>query len=180
MKKLSYKVALGGVIASIAIFIMFLTGFGPFLTYLCPMCAGALLVMIVIEVSRKWAFATYVAIALLCVFITPDKESAMLFIFLFGYYPILKSIIEKVKSRVTEWIIKMAVFNISVVSAYWLLMNVFGMGQLLDSLGDWGKYGVLIFLGLANLAFVMYDYALSSVVDSYIKWFRPKFLRKIR
>ena len=180
MKKLSYKVALGGVIASIAIFIMFLTGFGPFLTYLCPMCAGALLVMIVIEVSRKWAFATYVAIALLCVFITPDKESAMLFIFLFGYYPILKSILEKTKSRILEWIIKIAVFNVSVVSAYWLIINVFGMGQVLDSLGEWGKYGVLIFLGLANFAFVMYDYALSGIVDSYIKWFRPKFLRKIK
>ena len=180
MKKSSYKVALGGVIASLCTLIMFLTGFGPFLTYLCPMCAGALLVVIVIEISKKWALATYAAICILSIFITPDKEAALLFIFLFGYYPILKSLLEKVPSRVLEWICKLAVFNISVVSAYLLIIYVFGMNQFLDSLGNWGKYGLGFFMLFANVSFVLYDFSLSNLIEAYIKWFRPKFLRKFK
>ena len=180
MKKLSYKVALGGVIASVEVFIMFLTGFGPLFEYICPMFAGTLMIMIVIEVSKEWAFATYAAVAMLTIFITPDKEATMLFIFLFGYYPILKSIIEKIKSRFVEWVIKITVFNVAVICSYWILINVFGAGQVLDSLGDWGKYGLLVFLGLGNISFIMYDvFWLSSAVNLYVKWFRPKFLRKI-
>lgn len=180
MKKLSYKVALGGVLASISLFIMFLTGFGPFFTYLCPMCAGALLIVLVIEVSKKWALAAYAAVALLSIFTTPDKEAAMIFIFLFGYYPILKSVLEKIPNRALEWAAKVVVFNIAVISAYALIINVFGMTQFLDSFADWGKYGIGFFLLAANVCFVLYDFALSSIVDAYIKWFRPKFLRKFK
>ena len=180
MKKSSYKVALGGVIASIALFAMFMTGFAPFFTYVCPMFAGALMIMMVVEVSTKWAFATYAAIGILSIFTTPDKEAAMLFIFLLGYYPIVKSLIEKINNRVLEYVIKYAVFNVSVVSCYWIIINVFGMAKVFDSLGDWGKYGILIFLALANVVFLIYDKFISSMVDLYIRWFRPKFLKKIK
>ena len=179
MKKLSYKIALGGVIASIAVLSMFLTGFGPFLTYICPMFAGMLMIMIIIEVSQKWAFATYVAVSILSVFMTPDREAAMLFIFLFGHYPILKVSIEKIKSHFLEWILKIAVFNICVISCYWIILNIF-MPNVLDSLSEWGKYGALIFLGLANLTFILYDFFLGSAATLYCKWFRTKFLRKFK
>lgn len=179
MNKLSYKVSLGGIIAALALVTMFLTGFGPFLTYLCPAVAGGLLIMVVIEISAKWAFATYVAISILSLLMTPDREAAMLFIFLLGYYPIIKSKLEKIKNPVVEWITKMGIFNLSVISAYVIIIQVFGMGQLLESVGDWGKYGVLIFLGCANVVFVMYDIALSGIISTYITTFRPKFLRKI-
>jgi len=180
MKKLSYKVALGGIIAALALLVMFLTGLGPFLTYLCPMTAGILLVAVVIEISKKWAFATYCAIALLSAFITPDKEAAMLFIAFFGYYPILKSILEKMKFRVLEWVCKFAVFNVSVISAYWILMNVFGMGQILDALGEWGKYGILIFILAANAVFVLYDLTVSNIAITYINKLRPILIRKLK
>lgn len=180
MNKLSYKVALGGVVASLSILTLFLTGFGPFFTYLCPMIAGGLLIAVVIEVSRKWAAVAFAAISALAIFITPDKEAALLFIFLFGHYPILKSVLEKIPLRFLEWAAKMLVFNACAVSAYALLINVFGMSQFLESLGDWGEYGVLLFLAAGNVTFVLYDLSLSSIIDSYINWFRPKFLRKLK
>ena len=110
---------------------------------------------------------------------TPDREAAMLFIFLFGHYPILKVSIEKIKSHLLEWVVKIAVFNISVISCYWLILNIF-MPNVLDSLSDWGKYGILIFLGFANLTFILYDFFLSSAAALYCKWFRTKFLRKFK
>lgn len=177
MKKLSYKVALGGVLASIALLSMFLTGFGPFLTYICPMFAGMLMIIIVVEVSPAWAFATYIAISILSVFMTPDKEANLIFIFILGYYPILKVILERLKSKILEYLLKFLIFNVAVLSCYWLLINIF-MLNVLQDLSDWGKYGVLAFLGFANIVFLIYDFFLSSVANFYCKWFRKKVLRK--
>lgn len=180
MKKLSYKVSLGGIIAAIAIFAMFLTGFAPFFTYICPMAAGLLLIMISIEISPKWAVVTYAAISLLSAFITPDKEAAVIFVFFFGHYPITKLALEKIKSRVAEWLAKLAVFNVCVISGYWVIIKVFGMTAILEELGQYGQYALLIFLLCANVVFVMYDFAVSSFASAYVKWFRPNFLRKLK
>lgn len=180
MNTCSYKIALGGVLASLGVFFLFLTGLAPFFTYLCPMAAGILLIAIVIEVSRGWAFAVYAAIAILSLFTTPDKEAALLFVFFFGHYPIVKSFLEQIHPHFLQFPAKFAVFNISVVSCYWLLMNAFGMADILSSLGDWGQYGVLLFLACANVVFWLYDVTVTNVVKIYISAFRSKYLRKIK
>ncbi|MBR3920974.1 MAG: hypothetical protein IKJ47_03460, partial [Oscillospiraceae bacterium] len=120
MKKISYKVALGGVLAAVALLVMFTTGLAPFLTYVAPMFAGMLAIMMMVEVSYGWATLTYAAVAILCVLITPDREAAFLYIFFFGYYPIVKGLIEKVKTGVLRWLLKFAVFNVSTVTCYFL------------------------------------------------------------
>ena len=179
MKKTSFKVALGGIIASIALFVMFCTSLAPFLTYTAPMFAGTLMIIIVVEISCGWAFLTYAAISVLSLFITPDKEATMLFIFLLGYYPIMKALIEKLRNRLAEWGIKILLFNVTTVSCYWLIINLFNMQEVFDSLNDFGKYSIPIFILAANVVFVIYDLFLNTMAASYINWFRPKFLRKI-
>ncbi len=180
MKKTSYKVALGGVLASIALFILFTTGLAPFLTYVAPMFAGMLTIMVIVEVSYGWAFLMYAAVAVLSILITPDREAAFLFIFFFGYYPIVKGLIEKLKSHPIQWIIKILCFNISVISCYWVMINLFNMSEVFESINEFGKYSILIFLAAANFTFWIYDWFLASVAKAYTEWFRPKFLRKKR
>ena len=60
-----YKVALGGVISSLCIMSMFLTGVIPFLSLTLPMICGLLITIIVVEVNPSWAFMTYIAVSLL-------------------------------------------------------------------------------------------------------------------
>ena len=178
MKKTSYKVALGGVLSAVALFIMFTTGLAPFLTYVAPMFAGMLSIMMMVEVSYGWAFLTYAAVSVLCILVTPDREAAFLFIFFFGYYPIVKGLIEKMKLSVVRWIVKFAVFNVSTISCYFIIINFFGMEEVFDSLNELGKYSLLIFWAAANFTFVIYDLFLNSAAVVYTKWFRTKFLRK--
>jgi hypothetical protein len=178
MKKISYKVALGGVLAAVALLIMFTTGLAPFLTYVAPMFAGMLAIMMMVEVSYGWATLTYAAVAILCILVTPDREAAFLYIFFFGYYPIVKGLIEKIKNGVLRWILKFVVFNVSTVTCYFLIINLFGMKDVFDSLNSMGKYGLLIFWAAANFTFLIYDNFLNSVAIMYVTWFRTKFLRK--
>ena len=52
------------------------------------------------------------------------------------------------------------------------------MRELLDDLGDFGRYTALILLALGNVIFVIYDMALTRHYTLYIRWFRPRILRR--
>ncbi len=177
-RRKSYSTALGGIVAALAVVLMFFTGVFPFATYALPALAGLLMVIIVIDFDFKWAVSVYLVVSILSLLLTPDREAAVMFIAFFGYYPILKSVFEKLKFRVLEWILKFAVFNVAVVGAYYVIINFLGMPDIMSEINELGQYGLWIFLGLANVTFLIYDIAITKLVTLYIKWFKPKFLRK--
>ena len=53
--KQSSKTAFGGILTALSVVLMFLTGVIPFLTFALPALAGALLILIVMEIGSKWA-----------------------------------------------------------------------------------------------------------------------------
>lgn len=179
-KKVSFRVAFGGIVAALCLVLMFMTGLIPVLVYTLPAVAGVLLVSVVIEIDKKWALITYAAVGLLSLLITPDREAAILFIFFMGYYPIIKAIIEKIKSRILEWAIKIIIFNVAIISAYVIIINVFGIKDVMEQVPFFGKYSSLVLLALGNVVFVIYDIAVTRLISAYINWFRPKFINKIR
>ena len=83
MKNISYRVALGGIVSSFCLMAMFLTGVFPVLYLVLPMIAGILMLIVVTEVSIPWALLTYLAVGLLSLFVTYDKEAALVFILFF-------------------------------------------------------------------------------------------------
>ena len=93
MLKKSSQVALGGVVASLCILLMLMTGFFPFLTYAAPAAAGFLLIAVIVDCGYRWAMLVYLVVALLSIFVVPDKQAAMIFVFL-GYYPVLKDYLD--------------------------------------------------------------------------------------
>ncbi|NLN82557.1 MAG: hypothetical protein GX136_08450 [Clostridiales bacterium] len=165
------KVALGGVLAALSLTFMLLTFF-PFATYALPAIAGAVLIPFVVEVNAKSAWLVYAAVAILSLFISPDIEAKTLFISLFGYYPILKSLLERIRSRRLEWVLKLAVFNIAVVVSYLLLLFVIGIDA--DSFGIVGKYAVYAMLAVGNIVFVLYDITLTSLIALYMRTLHPR------
>ena len=89
----SAKTALAGIISALAVAIMFATTIIPFLTYALSAISGALLLLMVIEINRRWAFTSYVAVSILSILLLNDKEAALMYILFFGYYPIMKSVL---------------------------------------------------------------------------------------
>lgn len=174
MNSLCYKVALGGVISSLCILAMFLTGVAPFLYLTLPMIAGALLTVIVVEVNASWAFLTYVSVSLLSLFVTFDKEAAIIFILFFGHYPILKHKIEQIHAKFLKIIIKFAVFNICIVADYQITIHLLGISDFMDDFALLGQYGIYILWALSNIFFIFYDYVLTGIVDIYLKHLKPK------
>ncbi|MBR5514276.1 MAG: hypothetical protein IKV85_09900 [Ruminococcus sp.] len=178
MKDISYRVALGGIVSALCLLCMFLAGIIPVFYLILPMAAGVLLMIIAEEVSMGWAWLTYTAVCILSMLITADKESALVFVMLFGHYPMVRMYLEKMKFRPLRYILKAVIFNVCTLSFFFVTVFIFGIDQMLSDMNDFGKYGAAIFLALANVIFILYDFNLGAIYVLYIKRLLPKFRRK--
>lgn len=170
------KTTLGALTAAMSVIIMLLTVV-PVMTYCAPMVAGALLLMIVIEMDKKWAMGIFAAAGTLSMILAADKEAAVLYIMFFGYYPVIKAVLEsKIKIRAVEWLVKFAFFNVTMISAYLIIVKVLALPM--DDMNDLGKYAWLILLGAGNVMFPIYDMTLSRCVLLYNARIR-KIVRKV-
>ena len=107
--------ALGGICSAVCLLLMFSSSFLPMLDYTIPTFAGFMMVVMIVEVDKNWAIATYCAVSLLSIFVTPNYEATLLFILFMGYYPILKYYLDQKKNSLLVWAIKLAVFNVAIV-----------------------------------------------------------------
>lgn len=179
-KTRSYAIALSGILSAICIVLMFCTGFIPIGIYILPAVAGLVVWIIYREISRKWALLCYAAVALLALLLTPDIESKLLFTGFFGYYPVIRDLLTKVKPAVLSFLLRFICFNVPVVAIYALLLNVLGMGQLIEDFAGFGQFAVLAFWLIGNFTFVCYDVCLIQLSYVYEKWLRRKVHRLIR
>ena len=167
------RITFSAIMSALAVVIM-LTSYFPYLTYAIPAISGLCVMVVLIEINCKWAVFTYISSAVL-VFMFGEMESKFLYIFLFGFYPIVKSLIERINKPVIEWIIKVFLFNISILIVYGLFSKLFAIS--LDDFGALKQYGVAILLILSNIVFVVYDIAVSRMSMVYINMLHHKIKR---
>lgn len=178
MSKKSTQIALGGMFSALSVTMMFMTGLIPFATYAIPMLAGAMLIPVLVELGTGSALMVYASVSFLSLFVVVDKEAAMMFIVFFGYYPIVKHKLEQIPLRTLEYLIKLVLFNGAVIAGFSFLIYVLGMEEMLAEMSDLGKYAAIVMLGIGNVVFLIYDFALTRYYTLYVNWFKPHFLRR--
>ena len=171
--KSSYKVALGGMIMALCVLCMTATNLFPFASFALPALAGVLIIPLNLELGKKWALSVYAGTSLLCIFLSSDHTAIVSFIVLFGYYPILKEVIEKLRHPVLEWVLKMLTFNIAVGIGVLITLIFLGTQTLISEYGEFGKIGVLAFILACNVVFVLFDIALTRLITLIIYRFLP-------
>ena len=139
--------ALGGVLAALAVVVMCLGTIIPVATYVCPMLCALLLQAVLKTCGVRIAWAWYGAVAILSLLLAPDKEAAAVFAFL-GYYPIVKPRLDKTRLR---WLWKGLLFNASV------LVRVFGLAQVAEDFEEIGVVMLIVLLILGNVTFFLLD-----------------------
>ena len=153
MKTNSKQMAMGGVFAALAVVIMNLGGLIPVATYTTPVICMLLLKFVLQSCGRRVAWAWYGAVAILGLLMSPDKESAAVFAFL-GYYPIIKPKLEQMKGK---WLWKLAVFNVSMVLLYSILIRLMGVAAVTGESEELGKTLLIVLLILGNVTFIALD-----------------------
>lgn len=162
------RITFCAIMASIASAVM-LVAYFPYLTYAVPAIAGLFVMIIVIELGCKWALLSYFASAILTILFA-ETESKILYICFFGIYPILKCLIEKIAKPYLEMLIKIIVFNICVIGAYFIISKLlmFGYSEIFGNI----RYGVFALFLFANIVFIIYDFAISKISVLYFQRFR--------
>ncbi len=173
MRKKTNVIALCGVLAALAVALMFLGGTLAFAAIACPVMASLVLIPVYYECGWKWGLVWYAAVGLLSLLLAPEKESAILFI-AFGYYPMLKRPIGHLRSRVIKWIVKLVYVNAVLCAAYGLMIFVFRMASVSAEFREYTSIMLAVLIALANLTFVIYDFLIDRLEILYCVKLRPK------
>ena len=162
------RMALCGVLAALAVALMFLGGTVPFASIACPVLASLVLIPVYCECGWKWGLLWYAAVAALAALLAPEKEAAVLFVF-FGYYPMLRKLIGRLRVRAAAWVVKLVYVNAAVFAAY-----VFHLTAVMEDFAGMGKAMLAVLLVLANVTFVIYDVLIARLEIYYHVRLRPK------
>ena len=165
----SVSVAFCGIAAALSTVLMFFTGLVPIATYALPALAGLVCMVVVVELGIRWAWSVYGTVSVLSVLLAADKEAVVLFVLFFGYYPILKAMLERKNRPVFSWIIKFLVFNAAMVGGFFIAITLLGVPE--ESFLIFGNLAPFLVLLLGNGVFFVYDYTISGLVVSYYQRF---------
>ena len=147
------SIALGGILAALAVVIQCMGTMIPVATFVCPMLCMLLLKVVLIRCGGRIGWAWYGAVAVLGALLAPDKEAAAVFVFL-GFYPIIKP---KMEALPGKWLWKVLYFNAAILIMYGLLMHVFGIAQIADEFAELGTAMTVVTLLLGNVTFFLLD-----------------------
>lgn len=152
--------ALGGVLAALAVVLMSMGTLIPVATYACPVMCCVILRLVLKACGSRVAWAWYGAVAILSLLLAPDKEAAAVFLAI-GYYPMVKPKLEQLKPA---WLWKGLLFNASILAMYWILMHILGLEQISREFEGMGILMTLILLVMGNVLFFLLDRLLGMKV----------------
>lgn len=146
--------------------------------------ASFLCVFAVIELSGKYSWMIYAATGLLSVILMPYSMGGWFYLLFFGYYPIIKEKLEKLKKPV-EWLLKIITLNLALIicvfAAYFLFFgqtegkSVFDAFTLVFGDSGVGEIMAIVIYALVNVVFVIYDIALTRLITLYFYKIRHRF-----
>lgn len=165
------RMALCGILCGLSVVILASSALFPSLSYVIPMVAGAILLVPAIEYGSPTAFTAYAAVSVISLLLLPEKEAPLMYVFIFGLYPIIKKFFERIPRRLPEYLAKFAYFNLAGTAA--VLLATYVLGIPLDD-GSLGKWLVPAMLLAGNVAFALYDYTLTLAVTIYVRRLQPQ------
>ena len=170
MRNKSYKITITAVMTAMTVTLMYLSSIMPtgrlgFLGLSSLMGVAA-----VIESGLSGGIMVYIGGCLLGFLLAPAKDIVLVYAVFFGYYPILKSAAERVKSVIMRWIIKLGVMNIA------LTVLAFGFDEIFFDVSGL-DYALPIVYAAVNAVFILYDIGVTGVIGFYITKVRRKIKR---
>ncbi|MDD6142796.1 MAG: hypothetical protein PUD16_04800 [bacterium] len=120
--------------------------------YAGPMLAGLFLLPIGRELGRRDQAMIWLAVSLLGFMLISDMEQNLMYLCLFGCYPILRPWFQKLQKPV-RLIAKLAYFNVVIIAAEAIVLLFFAPEAM-------GAALIITLLVLGNVTFLCYDLAI--------------------
>lgn len=171
-KSKTFQLAFSSLIAALSLAMLFITTFIPIGTYALPCVAGAMLAAVVIESGYISATAVYAVVSVLAFLLVADKEAVLYYTAFLGFYPILKGLLERIKIVILQFVLKLFVFNICIVGAFFVSITLLSVPK--ESFELFGIYLPWVFLIVGNAVFIIYDLCLTRMITQYILNWRKR------
>lgn len=173
-KSKSWSMAYCGMAAALCVALMLLGTIIPIAMFIAPAVASFLIATVCMECGITMAWTAYAAVSLLGLLFVPDKEIALIFTVLLGYYPLVKPRFDRIRPRALQLVCKLLLCNAAVLAMYGLLLVLVPAGSVSQELRTTALAMSLLTLGMGNVAFALYDRALCNLLLLYkLKW-QPK------
>lgn len=168
-RKLSFdkRIVICGVLVALSVIILYLGSAIEVLDLTMSAIVSLLVVVIVIEMGYKYAWLAYIATSILSIILLPQKSPAVFYACFMGYYPIIKSYVERLKLAVARWGIKILTGNAAI--AFMLLVLRLLVPSEFE--GGWLLVGTYV---LSFVTFILYDVALTKLITLYFRMIRER------
>lgn len=167
----------GAMLSALTLVILYLTFLLPTNTLTLLTLASVMGPIALIRGNVRTSLLVYITSSLLCLVLMPPNIS-VLYILFFGIYGLLKYFIEKLNHLSFEWLLKLAFFNSVFYIGFQFIKALIsphafdGLAVLAQKFMPNVPYGdLLILIILGQIVFIIYDYALSLLIDTYYKYF---------
>lgn len=162
-RKLSSRhIALTGLLSAVSLIFLFLAGVVPSGWTGVTAVAGLAVGVAISAAGYLSGLFCYLVSGLLGLLLVPAKQVAVLYLCLFGIYPLLKNKLEHLKVRAVEYVVKLVYFNLVLVIlyrlAFALLFARFGEGI------DPALPMLPLLMVVGSVIFLLYDFAFSKVM----------------
>jgi len=169
------KITLAAMFAAFTLLFLYLASILPTGKLAMYFLSSIFIAGLVVEHETGYAFLMFVAVALLSFLIIPNRVRVLYYVLFFGHYGIGKHYIEKIRDKVTAFILKLLYFNAAMALIYVISQYVLGQNLLLVDVGF--ALPIFVLIILAQVLFVVYDYLYSLVTQFYYQRLR-KWLAK--
>ena len=153
----SNNIAQSGIIVALTLAILYSTSLLPISTLSILTIASCLIPISIIRTTLKNTILVYLSCSILSFFLVPINI-CLLYTLFFGIYGIIKFFIEKLDNLFLEVILKLFIFNI-LLSIIYIIFKSF--------LGFEIEFSLLILIVIAQIGFLIYDYALSIIISYF-------------
>ena len=163
-----------GMASALCIALMLLGAVVPVLMFIAPAAASLLIATVCVECGKTMAFTAYGAVSLLSLLFVPDKEVALTFVFLLGYYPLVKPYFDRIRPALLRGAAKLLLCNGSILLMYGLVLLLVPAGSISQELKTTALIVSLSTLAMGNVAFLLYDRALRNLLQVYRLVWQPR------
>lgn len=166
MKDLKAKdLALGGILTALTIVTLFISILIPINTFAILTISSCFVPIAIMRSNVKIGILVYLASSIIGFFLVP-LDIMIPFILYFGIYGLVKFYIEKLRNMPLEIVLKLVFSNIMIFIGY-ILFTKFVSPINID-------FPIWLLIILAQIAFIIFDYALTLIITFYISKFHNK------
>ncbi len=163
--KKSKKLAVCAILSALGVVLMYIGAIFEVLDISMACIVSMFTVIAVIEIGGIYPWLLFAVTGTLSMLLLPQKFGAIIYVFMAGYYPMIKCLVERIGNRWLLWSLKLLFFNVALGAMIFAWVTFFAPVGLTQAY-------IVSFFVLGNITFAAFDVALSMLIRLYFFKYR--------